>query len=436
MRRGFLLSLAVLVFGAAAFFGLSGTWPWHRLPSSSTTVPAPVVQPIDTLTETLDTLQRGETLSDLFASHNVEGIDFQRLDPALALNPRRLRPGLIFSFRQGASDSTPSHIVVRATPEQRVTFRRVSDTWNAEAQPIRWSPQEMTIEGNIDNSLYEALDAGVSDEQLDSPNRQRLAWDLADVYAWEIDFTRDIRPGDRFQVVFERLVSEDGEVRFGRVLASDLTIGGKSLTAFRFTPSAARSALYFDIDGGSLRRAFLRAPVEFRRISSNFAGARFHPILGRVRRHEGTDYAARPGTPVMAAGDGVVLRAGWAGGYGNLIELRHLNGITTRYGHLRGFARSVRRGARVEQGQVIGYVGATGLASGPHLHYEFRINGVAKDSRRVKIGGGAPVANTDRSAFEQERDRLVALLRQPSAGTAQTNAVAQQASQTSKRWLP
>ena len=435
MLRGLGLSIAVLVFAAAAFFGLSGTWPWHRLPSSATdsatAAPPPVI-----FTETLDTLQRGETLSDLFARHNVAGIDFHRLDPALALNPRRLRPGLVFSFRQTVGDSAPTHIVVRTTPEQRVTFRRISDGWNAEAQPIRWSPQQMRIEGAIDNSLYEALDAGVSDAQLDGGNRQRLAWDLADVYAWEIDFTRDIRPGDRFQVVFERLVSEDGEVRFGRVLASDLTISGKSLTAIRFTPSPSRSALYFDADGGSLRRAFLRAPVEFRRISSNFANRRFHPVLGRTRRHEGTDYAARSGTPVMAAGDGVVLRAGWVGGYGNLVELRHLNGITTRYGHLRGLARKIRRGARVEQGQVIGYVGSTGLASGPHLHYEFRMNGVAKDSRRVKIGGGAPVSKVDHASFEQERDRLLAALRQPTGTVARPDAIAQQAAETSKRWLP
>jgi len=435
MLRGLGLSIAALIFGAAAFFGLSGTWPWHRLPASpgdqATGAPPPAI-----FTETIDTLHRGETLSDLFARHNVAGIDFHRLDPALALNPRRLRPGLVFSFRQTVGDSAPTHIVVRSTPEQRVTFRRISDGWNAESQPIRWRPQEMRIEGAIDNSLYEALDAGVSDEQLDSGNRQRLAWDLADVYAWEIDFTRDIRPGDRFQVVFERLVSEDGEVRFGRVLASDLTISGKSLTAIRFTPSPSRSALYFDADGGSLRRAFLRAPVEFRRISSNFANRRFHPVLGRTRRHEGTDYAARSGTPVMAAGDGVVLRAGWVGGYGNLVELRHLNGITTRYGHLRGLARKIRRGARVEQGQVIGYVGSTGLANGPHLHYEFRMNGVAKDSRRVKIGGGAPVPKVDRGSFEQERDRLLAALRQPTGTVARPDAIAQQAAETSKRWLP
>lgn len=435
MLRGLGLSLAALVFGAAAFLGLSGSWPWHRLPPPAADS-ASAAPPTPSFTETIDTLDRGETLSDLFARHNVAGIDFHRLDPALALNPRRLRPGLVFSFRQNLGDSAPTHIVVRTTPEQRVTFRRISDGWNAEAQPIRWRPQEMRVEGAINSSLYEGLDAGVSNELLDTSNRQRLAWDLADVYAWEIDFTRDIRPGDRFEVVFERLVSEDGEVRFGRVLASDLTISGKSLMAIRFIPSASRSALYFDAEGGSLRRAFLRAPVEFRRISSNFANRRFHPVLGRTRRHEGTDYAARPGTPVMAAGDGVVLRAGWAGGYGNLVELRHLNGITTRYGHLRGLARKIRRGTRVEQGQVIGYVGSTGLASGPHLHYEFRMNGVAKDSRRVKIGGGAPVPKSDRAAFEQERDRLLILLRDSTSAVTQTDAIARQGAETSKRWLP
>jgi murein DD-endopeptidase MepM/ murein hydrolase activator NlpD len=432
--RGLGLPAAAVVFGAAAFFGMSGRWPWPRLTTAPTAPAAPPVAPI-AFTETIDTLRRGETLSALFARHNVV-IDFQQLASSLSLNPRRVRSGLIFSFRRLLGDSAPSHIMVRTSPEQRITFSRVAEGWNAETQPIRWQRQEARIEGVIDKSLYEALDAGVTDEQLDSGNRRRLAWDLADVYAWEVDFTRDIRPGDRFLVVFERLVSEDGGVRFGRVLASDLTISGKSLTAFRFGGGTGRNALYYDTEGNSLRRAFLRAPVEFRRISSNFAGRRFHPVLRLSRRHEGTDYSAAPGTPVMAAGDGVVLRAGRAGGYGNLIELRHLNGITTRYGHLRGFARNIRRGVRVEQGQTIGYVGSTGLSSGPHLHYEFRMNGVAKDSRRVKLGSGSPVAAADRTAFEQERDRLLAILRRSDSAAGQSPAIAQQAAETPTRWLP
>jgi murein DD-endopeptidase MepM/ murein hydrolase activator NlpD len=428
------LPAAALVFGAAAFFGMSGRWPWHRL---SVPPAAPVVvQPAAiTFTETRDTLRRGETLSDLFGRHKV-AFDFQRLDPSLLLDPRRVRAGLVFSFRRALGDSAPSHITVRTSPDQRVTFSRMAAGWSAAAQPIRWRTQEARIEGVINNSLYEALDAGVSDEQLDSGNRRRLAWDLADVYAWEVDFTRDIHPGDRFQVVFERLVSEDGEVRLGRVLAGDLTISGKSLTAFRFGGGVGRSALHYDTEGNSLRRAFLRAPVEFRRISSSFSGRRFHPVLGLSRRHEGTDYSAAPGTPVMAAGDGVVLRAGRAGGYGNLIELRHLNGITTRYGHLRGFARNLRRGVRVEQGQTIGYVGSTGLATGPHLHYEFRMNGVAKDSRRVKLGSGSPVPAQDRLAFEQERDRLLGLLQRSDTVADQPSTIARQTAETPTRWLP
>jgi murein DD-endopeptidase MepM/ murein hydrolase activator NlpD len=338
----------------------------------------------------------------------VKDLDFSSLSPSRSLDPRRVRSGLVFSFRSPSPDSTPTEISVRTDPEQLVRFRRAGDRWDTSVETIAWTPEVVRIEGAIDNSLYEALDAQIGDDTLDGGDRVRLAWDLADVYAWQVDFTRDIQPGDRFQVLFERLVSRDGEVRFGRVLAGDLTIGGKSLTAFRFD-QGGHSAFY-DVQGNSLRRAFLRAPVQFRRISSNFARVRFHPILGISRRHEGTDYAASPGTPVMAAGDGVVLRAGWAGGYGNLIELRHRNGITTRYGHLRGFARGVRAGARVEQGQTIGYVGSTGLASGPHLHYEFRVNGVARDSRRVDLGNGAPISARDRPAFERERERLLAQL--------------------------
>ena len=423
MRRRVGAGLFVMSAAAVALVGV-------RPPDSPAELP--VAQPIivvgDYSTEVLDTLRRGETLSELLARQGVVDFDVYHLDVA-ALDPRRLRAGLVFSFSRPAAESLPDRISVRASPEQRVVFRRATTGWESAVDSIQWRSEPFRIEGDIDNSLYEAIDAQVSDDQLDAAQRQRLAWDLADIYAWQVDFTRDIQGGDKFRVVFDRLISEDGEVRFGRVLASDLTMSGKSLTAFRFE-GGGRSRFYDD-DGKSLRRAFLRAPVQFRRISSSFARARRHPVLGITRRHQGTDYAASPGTPVMAAGDGVVLRAGRAGGYGNLIELRHRNGITTRYGHLRGFARGVRSGARVAQGQTIGYVGSTGLASGPHLHYEFRVNGVAKDSRRVALGNGAPVPEAERQAFERERDRLKALLDGPPFG-----AIASAAPDTGDRWLP
>jgi murein DD-endopeptidase MepM/ murein hydrolase activator NlpD len=425
---------AFAVFSAAAMFATTGWWPWRRMaaPVPARVVARPSVTP--PANEILDTLRRGETISELFARHGVADLDLGGLDP-VPLDPRRMRSGLVFSFRATAPDTLPSRISVRTSPEQRVVFHRSADGWSAVVEPIAWTAEPMRIEGAIDNSLYEALDAQVADDQLDGADRQRLAWDLADVYAWQVDFTRDIQPGDRFQVVFERLVSEDGEIRFGRVLASDLTMSGKSLTAFRF--EAEGRPAFYDAEGNSLRRAFLRAPVQFRRISSSFARSRAHPVLGIRRRHEGTDYAANPGTPVLAAGDGVVLRAGRAGGYGNLIELRHKNGITTRYGHLRGFARGIRAGARVGQGQTIGYVGSTGLASGPHLHYEFRVNGVAKDSRRVELGNGAPIREGIRDEFTRERDRLLLLLH-PAPREAQDapRSIASRPAETPARWLP
>ncbi len=405
MGRRKLAAASVLLL-AASTAALAGRWPWRRL---ELPVAPPILVTADLFTETHDTLRRGETLSELFARHGVQDLDLSAVRRSGVLDPRRLRAGLVFAFRREPPDSPPTRITVRTTPAQRVSFHRVDQGWDAEVEPIAWHPERIRLHGAIDNSLYEALDAQVGDDVLQAGERVRLAWDLADIYAWQVDFTRDIQAGDRFEVVIERLVSEEGEVRFGRVLASDLTMSGKSMTAFYFE-RGGRTA-FFDEKGNSLRRAFLRAPVQFRRISSSFARARRHPVLGITRRHQGTDYAADPGTPVMAAGDGVVLRAGRAGGYGNLIELRHRNGITTRYGHLRGFARGVRAGARVTQGQTIGYVGATGLASGPHLHYEFRVNGVAKDSRRVNLGHGAPIGAGDRPAFEQQRDSLLPLLK-------------------------
>jgi murein DD-endopeptidase MepM/ murein hydrolase activator NlpD len=406
MRRQVLVS--VLVLGGAAVSSFTGRWPWPRVvvrgsaPARLAAVATPANSP-PSMAESFDTLRRGEVVGALLQRQGIVDLDVRPV-----LDPRRLRAGLVFAFHRLHQDSVPSRVRIRSAPEQVVTFERQAGGWNTAVEPVVWRSEAMRIEGIIEASLYDALDASVPDDTLPSGDRIRLAWDLADVFAWQVDFTRDVQPGDRFRVVFERLVSPEGEVRLGRILASDFQTGGRTLTAFRFD-SGGRSAL-FDADGKSLRRAFLRAPVEFRRISSQFARARRHPVLGIFRRHEGTDYAADRGTPVMASGDGVVLRAGVAGGYGNLIELRHGSGITTRYGHLRGFARGVRAGARVTQGQVIGYVGSTGLASGPHLHYEFRVNGVARDSRRVELGNGDPLPPTQRAAFLRERDRLIALL--------------------------
>lgn len=272
-----------------------------------------------------------------------------------------------------------------------------------------WSPQVIRAEGDLSNSLYRAFAAVLSDSMLNGRERAYMAWEIAEIFRWEADFTRGFRPGDHFKVIFERLLSPFGEVRYGRLLAANIVLQGRTLTAFEYDDSQGRTA-FFDEQGNSLRRDFLRVPVEFKRISSEF-GTRYHPILRRWRDHDGIDYAASSGSPVMSVGDGEIVRAGNAGGYGRLVEIRHGNGLITRYAHLRGFGAGIRVGSRVTQGQVIGYVGKTGLATGPHLHFEFRVNGVARDPNEITTGEGTPIALTDRAAFMTQVSRYQEILR-------------------------
>ncbi|HET9513638.1 MAG TPA: M23 family metallopeptidase, partial [Gemmatimonadales bacterium] len=279
-------------------------------------------------------------------------------------------------------------------------------------EEVKWEVENVVVRGLVGSSLYEGLDESVPDSLFPAQERMRLAWDLADVYAWSTDFSRDLQTGDRFVAVVERKISPEGEVRYGRVLASTLEVSGNAMTAIRFWYNDRES--FYDANGASLRRAFLAAPVEFRRISSTFSRARLHPILRRYRAHTGIDYSAVSGTPVMAAGDGRVLSAGWAGGYGIVVEIQHRNDVTTRYAHLRGLARGIRKGVRVKQGQPIGYVGSTGLSTAPHLHYEFRVNGAPKDPRRVQMPAGPPIIGESLAEFQQVRDGYSRMLVLPS----------------------
>lgn len=396
---------AITVLGVAAALSVRGVWPWPRPGEHAVSV-------VELLEQKADTLRRGETVSEVFARNGVPGFVLSPQSPRELFDPRRLRPGLVFTFMTNGEDSTPNRVMFRDGPERRVTLAAAADGWTASEEVVHWTTTPTVLQGTMTSSLYMALDSEVPDSVFRAGDRIRLAWDLADVFAWQVDFTRDIRPGDRFRVLVERRESEEGEVRYGRILAGDLTINGSRYTAFRFEGEDGATGFY-DAEGRSLRRAFLLAPVQFRRISSRMSSARRHPILGTVRRHQGIDYAANAGTPVMAAGKGVVRSRGWSGGYGNLVEIRHANGITTRYGHLRGFAKGLSVGDRVDQGQVIGYVGSTGLSTAPHLHYEFRVNGVPRNPRNADFGSGDPVPPTQLAAFDTERSRLNLLMAIP-----------------------
>jgi murein DD-endopeptidase MepM/ murein hydrolase activator NlpD len=403
---------AVGILGAAALFATSGNWPWARLDDTPVALPIVVSDPYHVVS---DTLKSGETIGALLSRQGVIGLDLAGLATALSFDPRRLRAGLVFAVRRDAISDTPTQIDVRPDDQQRIRFiRTAAGSWQGEAIPIRWTTDTIRLAGEISTSLVDAFDREMSEATLDRNERMKAAYELANVNAWSIDFSRDVQPGDRFATVVERLVSEDGEVRFGQVLASDLHINGRQITAYRYTPAVGKPAFYDD-EGKALRRAFLAAPVEFRHVSSGFSRRRFHPVLGIYRKHEGIDYAANSGTPVMAAGNGTVIRAGRVGGYGNLVEIRHRDGITTRYAHLSGFGAGIRAGVGVTQGQVIGRVGMTGTATGPHLHYEFRVNGVARDPRSMKFEAGEPIAPSDRPAFQAQRQLLATLLQRGGA---------------------
>ncbi|SCY37499.1 Murein DD-endopeptidase MepM and murein hydrolase activator NlpD, contain LysM domain [Nitrosospira sp. Nl5] len=255
--------------------------------------------------------------------------------------------------------------------------------------------------GVINSSLFAAVDsAGVPDS---------VATQIVDILASDIDFHRDLRKGDRFTVVYDSLYGNGEPARAGRVLAVEFINQGTPHRAVYFEAENGESG-YYAPDGKSLRKAFLRSPLEFSRISSGFSHARFHPVLKTWRAHRGIDYAAPTGTRVKAAADGIVEFAGWQGGYGNVVILQHRGQYSTVYGHLSKFAKGLGKGQRVSQSDIIGYVGATGMATGPHLHYEFRFNGIQRDPLRVAMPVANPVASRSMAAFYESTKPLMARL--------------------------
>jgi len=244
--------------------------------------------------------------------------------------------------------------------------------------------------GRIDTSLFEsAADAGLPD---------RLIMNLAGIFAWDVDFVLDIRGGDRYYILFEEIYQDGQYVSDGDIVAAEFDNDGRNHQAVRFVDASGRSD-YYTPEGRSVRKAFVRAPVDFSRISSSFNPNRKHPILNRIRAHRGVDYAAPSGTPIKAAGDGKVIFRGVKGGYGNAIIVQHGGNITTLYAHMSRFDKSSRVGRRVTQGQTIGYVGRTGLATASHLHYEYRLNGVHRNPRTVKLPQADPIAEEYRADF-------------------------------------
>jgi murein DD-endopeptidase MepM/ murein hydrolase activator NlpD len=365
--------------------------------------------------ERVDSIAHGETLGKVLERGGVTGPTMLKALHALsttkALNPNRVRRGTRISFGGLTADSVPRQVTFQVEVDRVVRLVREDSVWTAKVDTIPWTVDTLVVRGEITNSLYEGLYAADSD--LPRSSRTELAWSVANIFEFRIDMSRDVQQGDAFTVLVERRKLPSGVTRMGDVLAATFTNGGTTVEAIRHLLDGR--AKYYDQQGRSLAANFLLAPLEFRRISSNFGGRR-HPVLGIFRRHQGTDYAAGSGTPVRAIGDGIVIAAGSRGGYGNVIDVRHTNGIVTRYGHLRGFAKGVRGGTRVAMGQTIGYVGMTGLATGPHLHFEVLVNGVARNPRTtLQAKAGPPLPTTHRAEFDAMRLRYLALIEQQSS---------------------
>lgn len=397
---------------AGTVLGLLGAWTaaraWSR---TQLPVAAPLVVTA-AYVDRADMVRRGETLTHVFGRQGIAGPELLAvLGAATGLNPRRVAAGQIFEFRYAVGEPAPLRVKTRLSDQRVLWLRRgAGGGWRGDVERVVWTPHQVRVIGTINSSVYQTIHALIPDSVLPPEEKSKLVFNLADeVFAWEIDFAVEIREGDRFRFLVERLVSSEGEVRYGRLLAAHLATRGTERTAYVLSDAAGRNA-YYDAGGRSLRRAFKRSPVSYR-VTSRFSFGRFHPILRRYRAHLGTDFRAPYGTPVEATGEGTVVRAGRWGGYGLVVAIRHLRGIETRYAHLSRIGNRIQPGVRVDQGEMIGYSGNSGLSAAPHVHYEFLKNGKQINPSPADAGQGAPVPEARREAFEATRYHYDRLLR-------------------------
>jgi murein DD-endopeptidase MepM/ murein hydrolase activator NlpD len=337
-------------------------------------------------------VRRGDTLDQLFRRQRLSLNDLaeiMRLAPAKE-HLRLLRPGdeIKVTHVGGSIQGIARQVDLFSTLE----VTRTSGAYQADLIALDYQTRSKEVTGTITSSLFEAgAEAGVSDGTI---------LKLASIFASDIDFVLDLRDGDQFTLIYEEHWRDGARLAEGEILAAEFVNQGARHRAVRYTAPDGR-VNYYTPEGKTLRKAFVRAPLAFSRVSSDFNPRRRHPILNTIRAHQGVDYAAPSGTPVRAPGDGKVVFRGRKGGYGNALILQHPGGITTLYGHLSGFTRGAREGQRVTQGQVIGYVGSTGLATAPHLHYEYRINGVHMNPRTVKLPDATPLDPALRPGFQR-----------------------------------
>jgi murein DD-endopeptidase MepM/ murein hydrolase activator NlpD len=397
-----------------------GTLAWlprepEPVPVASTPVPTlpvlemPVLPVVSVGFSTIEVVvNRNDTMDRLFRRFELNLGDLAALRslPDLRSQLDRLRPGELLRLMHRGGELVGLERKLSDSETLKVTRESAGFVSDVLENPLEVHTRSASA--TITSSLFQASsDADLSD---------RIAFDLAEIFQYDIDFVLDIQSGDRFTVVYEELFQDGKPLRTGNILAAKFVNDGREYHAVRYVDEQGR-AEYFAPDGRSLRKAFMRSPVQFSRVSSRFNLSRRHPVLNRIRAHRGVDYAAPTGTPVRAAGEGRVRFVGRQGGYGNVVELEHGSGVVTVYGHLSRFATQLKRGQRVALGSVIGYVGSTGLATGPHLHYEYRVRGVHKNPQTVPLPDAAPIPDAERESFLTATADLMNMLDLP-AGPA------------------
>ena len=377
------------------------------LPESSNTE-ADVIEPQDA--EDLNpsklhtiTIRRGDSLSTAFDRIGLPASQIQAI-MALGADSKiltRLHPGDQLNIYTSQDGSHLRGLIYQMDETHRLDIAYVNNGLNSR---VIESPIETRIThatGTIESSLFLAAQrSGLSDN---------LTMELANLFGWDVDFALDIRSGDQFSLVYEEQYLHGEKLRDGNILAAEFINQGRSYRAIRFTDND-NQARYYTPDGKSIRKAFLRTPVDFKRISSRFNPNRKHPKLNLIRAHKGVDYAAARGTPIRATGDGKVILRGTKGGYGRTVIIQHGSKYSTLYAHMNSYAKGIRNGSKVHQGQVIGFVGSSGLATGPHLHYEFRVNGVHRNPLTVRLPDAEPLPKQYLSSFSNAAQPLLAQL--------------------------
>ena len=402
-------------WGAVAL-GVAVTASCYQEPLDVGTLGAMYAQPAEEVR--ILALRDGQTLGELLEGAVTYN---EQASMLLALrehaNPRRMREGteVTLRFRQG--NESLRGVDIATSRDETVRLRLVGGAWSSELVETPIYVDTITATGEIESDLWTAVNQNPSLNRMTDGDAARLIDALDRVFQWQVDFSRQIRVRDTYRFAFQREIRPDGSMRAGRVLAAELVNSGTPYHAIWFDPNDDGDGSYFDLDGNSVRRAFLLKPLTYRRISSTYTNSRFHPILKTWRAHRGIDYAADRGTPIMATADGVVIYRAAKGTFGNTVEIRHPNGFVTRYAHLNGFRSGVNLGTRVRQSDIIGYVGMTGLAGGPHLHYEMLRAGAQMDPLSVDLPPGDPVPSENHLRWLSEMTTRVSLLNAiPGAG--------------------